>query len=89
MSSNRGFVLVLQAPVEDITIISKVSAIHKYDQTRLVALQEMFYFRTNHESEKIFSITSIVELDIMESLGILVFRTEKCGRDQSQVRREI
>ena len=49
----------------------------------------IFCSRSNCESEKIFSITSIVQLDIMESLGILVFRTEKSGRDQSQVKQGI
>ena len=43
-------------------------------------------FRTSQDSEKIFSLTSIVQINVMESLGILIFRTEKCGKDQSQVR---
>ena len=37
------------------------------------------------EAEKIFSVSGIASLDVRESLGILVFRTERHGREQSQV----
>ena len=37
------------------------------------------------EAEKIFSVSDISSLDVRESLGILVFRTERHGREQSQV----
>ena len=42
-------------------------------------------FRANKEAEKVFTITSIVQLNIMETLGILIFRTEKLGKDPAQV----
>jgi len=52
----------------------------------LVAAKEgAWLVRTSQDSEKIFSLTSIVQINVMESLGILIFRTEKCGKDQSQV----
>ena len=42
-------------------------------------------FRPNQESEKVFSLTSIVQINVVENLGILIFRTEKCGKYPSQV----
>jgi len=52
----------------------------------LVAASEGgWILRPNKEAEKVFTINSIVQLNIMESLGILIFRTEKIGKDPAQV----
>ena len=46
-------------------------------------------FRPKCEAEKVFSLTNMVQLDILETLGIMIFRTEKLisSKDQGQVSR--
>ncbi|XP_023328571.1 GTPase-activating Rap/Ran-GAP domain-like protein 3 [Eurytemora carolleeae] len=51
----------------------------------VVAREGGWILRQNGAPEKVFSLSPIVQINIMESLGIMVFRTEKVGKDQGLV----
>ena len=44
-----------------------------------------FFCRQNGPPEKVFSLAPITQMDIMESLGIIIFRCDKNCKDSSQV----